>query len=181
MPTERAWFKPWPLYLSTLILAVALCIVVYFCFFSPVTTVLIVRHAEKGSTPPNDPPLSTDGQARAQTLARVVGEANVRDIYATEFVRTQQTVQPLATQLSLSVTQISASDTDGVVNNILSNHRGEVVFVAGHNNTVPIIIEKLGGGQISPITETQFDKLFVVTVYRLRVARVVQLWYGNPT
>lgn len=181
MPTERTGLKPWPLYLSGLVLAVALCIVVYFCFFSTVTTVLIVRHAEKGTTPPNDPPLSTDGQARAQTLARVVGDANVRAIYATEFARTQQTVQPLATQLSLPVTQISASDTDGLVNNILSNHRGEVVCVAGHSDTVPVIIEKLNGGQISPITEMQFDKLFVVTVYRWRRTKVIQLRYGNPT
>lgn len=181
MASGRAWYKTWPLYLSTLLLAAALCIVVYFCFFSPVTTVLIVRHAEKGSAPPNDPTLSTDGQARAQALARVIGEANVRAIYATEFARTQQTVQPLATQLGLSVTQISASDADALVNDILSNHRGEVVFVAGHSNTVPVIIEKLNGGQIPPIAETEFDKLFVVTVYRLRRAKVVQLRYGNPT
>ncbi len=181
MATARAWLKPWPLYLSTLILAVALCIVFYLCFFSPVTTVLVIRHAEKGATPAKDPPLMTEGQARAQTLARMIGEANVRAVYATEFARTQQTVQPLATQLGLSVTQISAADADSLVNHILSNHRGEVVVVAGHSNTVPIIIEKLNGGQIPPISETEFDKLFIVTVYRLRRAKVIQLRYGNPT
>ena len=181
MPSSRAWLKPWPLYLSTLILAVALGIALYLCFFSPVTTVLIVRHAEKGATPANDPPLSTDGQTRAQALARTIGEANVRAVYATEFARTQQTVQPLATQLGLSVTQINAADADALVNHILSNHRGEAVVVAGHSNTVPIIIEKLQGGQISPINETEFDKLFIVTVYRLRKAKVIQLRYGNPT
>jgi phosphohistidine phosphatase SixA len=164
-----------------LLLAAALCIIFYLCFFSPVTTVLIVRHAEKGSAPPNDPQLTADGQARAQALVRVVGEANVRAIYATEFARTQQTVQPLATQLGLPVRQISASDTDGLVGDILSNHRGEVVVVAGHSNTVPIIIEKLQGGQIPPIAETEFDKLFIVTVYRLRRAKVVQLRYGSGT
>ena len=181
MANGRGWLKPWPFYLSTLILAIALGIVFYLCFFSPVTTVLVIRHAEKGATPANNPPLTTDGQARAQTLVRMIGEANVRAIYATEFARTQQTVQPLATQLGLSVTQITASDADGLVNNILSNHRGEVVVVAGHSNTVPIIIEKLQGGQIPPIAETEFDKLFIVTVYRLRRAKVVQLRYGNPT
>ncbi len=77
MATARAWLKPWPLYLSTLTLAVALGIVVYLCFFSPVTTVLIIRHAEKGATPANNPPLSTDGQARAQTLVRVAGALQI--------------------------------------------------------------------------------------------------------
>jgi len=179
MADRKSWTR-WPLYLLTLILAVSLCITFYFCFYTPVTTVLIVRHAEKAATPQNDPPLTTDGQARAQTLARVVGEANVRAVYATQFARTQQTVQPLATQLGLSVTQLNASDTDALVNDILSNHRGETVLVAGHSNTVPELIDKLRGGQITPVAETEFDKLFVVTIYRWRRAKVVQLRYGNP-
>jgi broad specificity phosphatase PhoE len=143
--------------------------------------VLIVRHAEKGTTPPDNPPLSTDGQARAETLARVVAGANVRAVYATEFARTQQTVQPAATQLGLNVTQINANDSQALVNDILSNHRGETVLVAGHNNTIPEIIAKLNGGQITPVAETEFDKLFVITVYRWRRAKVLQLRYGNPT
>jgi broad specificity phosphatase PhoE len=179
MADRKTWIR-WPLYLLTPMLAVMLCITFYFCFYTPVTTVLIVRHAEKGTTPPNDPPLTTDGQTRAQALARVVGDANVTAVYASQFARTQQTVQPLATQRGLTVTQISASDTDALVNDILSNHRGETVLVAGHSNTVPEIIDKLKGGQITPVAETEFDKLFVVTVYRWRRAKVVQLRYGNP-
>ncbi|HVG33404.1 MAG TPA: phosphoglycerate mutase family protein [Pyrinomonadaceae bacterium] len=179
MADRKTWTR-WPLYLLTLILAVALCLSLYFCFYTPVTTVLIVRHAEKGATPPDNPPLSADGQTRAQTLARVVGDANVSAVYATQFARTQQTVQPLATQRGLTVTQLNASDTDALVNDILSNHRGETVLVAGHSNTVPEIIDKLKGGQIAPVSETEFDKLFVVTVYRWRRAKVVQLRYGNP-
>jgi len=171
----------WPLYLLILILGGALCVAFYLCFYTPVTTVLIVRHAEKAATPPDNPPLSTEGQARAATLARVVADANVRAVYATQFARTQQTVQPLATQLGLSVTQQNASDTDALVNDILSNHRGEVVVVAGHSNTIPEIIVRLNGGQIAPVAETEFDKLFVVTVYRWRRAKVIQLRYGNPS
>jgi 2,3-bisphosphoglycerate-dependent phosphoglycerate mutase len=178
---DRAKLSRWPLYLLILMLAGALCVAFYFCFYTPVTTVLIVRHAEKAATPPDNPPLSADGQTRAQTLARVAADANVRAVYATEFTRTQQTVQPLATQLGLGVTQFNANDTDALVNDILSNHRGEVVVVAGHSNTVPEIIAKLNGGQITPIAETEFDKLFVVTVYRWRRAKVVQLRYGNPS
>jgi broad specificity phosphatase PhoE len=177
---DRVRLSRWPLYLLTLILAGALCFALYFCFYAPVTTVLIVRHAEKAATPDN-PPLSADGQARAATLARVCADANVRAVYATEFARTQQTVQPLATQLGLSVTQLNANNSDALVNDILSNHRGEVVVVAGHSNTVPEIIARLKGGQITPIAETEFDKLFVVTVYRWRGAKVVQLRYGNPS
>lgn len=167
--------------LILLVMAGLLVITWYVCFYTPVTTVLIVRHAEKGTTPQDNPPLTTDGQARAQALARVAGDANVTAVYASQFARTQQTVQPLAAQRGLTVTQLNASDTDALVNDILSNHRGETVLIAGHSNTVPEIIDKLKGGQITPVAETEFDKLFVVTVYRWRRAKVIQLRYGNPT
>jgi phosphohistidine phosphatase SixA len=179
MADRRAWLKLWPLYLSTLLLAASL-LIGYLCFFSPVTTVLIVRHAEKGQAPPDNPPLSADGQARSLTLARSLEGANIRAVYATEFLRTQQTVQPLADRLGLPVTVIDAKDQDALVKHLLSNHRGEAALVAGHSNTVPLIIEKLGAGPIAPIAETEFDKLFVVTVYRFGKAKVVELRYGSP-
>jgi broad specificity phosphatase PhoE len=179
MADTRAWLKPWPLYLSMLVLAAAL-VTFYLCFYSPVTTVILVRHAEKSATPPDNPVLSAEGQARAQALARVVEGANIRALYATEFARTQQTLQPVADQLHLAVTPINANDADGLVNHILTNHRGEAVLVAGHSNTVPVIIEKLRGGQVPPIADTEYDKLFVVTVYRFGKSKVVQLRYAVP-
>jgi broad specificity phosphatase PhoE len=159
--------------------AASLALAGYVCFFSPVTTVVIVRHAEKAAAPPDNPPLSTEGQARAQTLARILEGANVRGVYATEFPRTQQTVQPLAERLGLPVTQVNAGDADGLVKHIMSNHRGETVVVAGHSNTVPLIIEKLKGGQVPAIADTEYDRLFIVNVYRFGKARVLQLRYGN--
>src|SRR4029453_9075189 len=82
----------------------------YFATFSrPVTTIILVRHAEKNIEPNNpNPNLSPAGQARAQELVRVLGNAGITAIYATQFVRTQQTAQPLATHLGLPVTQIEA-------------------------------------------------------------------------
>jgi phosphohistidine phosphatase SixA len=169
----------WPLYLSVLILAAAL-VVGYLCFYSPVTTVVLVRHAEKSAQPPDNPMISAAGQARSQELARVLEGANIRAIYATQFTRTQQTVQPTAERLGLPITQVDASDAPGLVDHILSNHRGEAVLVSGHSNTVPTIIEKLNAGQIPAIADAEYDKLFVVTVYRFGKAKVVQLRYGSP-
>jgi 2,3-bisphosphoglycerate-dependent phosphoglycerate mutase len=179
MAKLRAWLKPWPLYLSALLLAAAL-LFAYLCFYSPVTTVVLVRHAEKSATPPDNPALSDAGRKRAQALARILEGAGVKALYATEFARTQQTVEPLAAELGLPVTPLSAGDADGLVRHILANHRGETVVVAGHSNTVPVIIEKLRGGAIQPINDTEYDKLFVVTVYRFGKAKVVQLRYAVP-
>jgi broad specificity phosphatase PhoE len=177
MANPRAWLRHWPLYLSAVLLAAAL-VAAYLCFYSPVTTVLLVRHAEKSATPPDNPALSDVGRKRAQALARILEGANIKALYATEFARTQQTVEPLAAQLGLPVTPLSASDADALVKHILANHRGETVLVAGHSNTVPVIIEKLRGGAVPPISDTEYDKLFVVTVYRFGKAKVVQLRYA---
>ncbi|HEX8139041.1 MAG TPA: phosphoglycerate mutase family protein [Pyrinomonadaceae bacterium] len=177
MANRRAWLRLWPLYLSALLLAAAL-VVAYLSLYSPVTTVVLVRHAEKGATPPDNPELSDAGRKRAQALAHILEGANVKALYATEFARTQQTVAPLAAQLSIPVTPINAGDADALVKDILANHRGETVLVAGHSNTVPVIIEKLRGGQVQPISDAEYDKLFVVTVYRFGRAKVVQLRYS---
>ncbi|MEP6635932.1 MAG: phosphoglycerate mutase family protein [Acidobacteriota bacterium] len=150
-------------------------------FRRPVTTVIIVRHAEKNIEPNNpNPDLSPAGQARARELARILGNAGVTAIYATEFGRTQQTAGPLASSLGLQVTQVEAKNTAELGRQISLNNRGGVVFVAGHNNTVPKIIAELGGGAFPDIPETEFDNMFVLTVYQFGKAKVVKLKYGNP-
>ena len=70
----------------------------YFSTFSrPVTTVILVRHAEKKLEPNNqDPDLSPEGVERAQEIARVFGNAGINSIYATQYKRTQQTVKLLS-------------------------------------------------------------------------------------
>ena len=93
----------------------------------------------------------------------------------------QQTVEALSTHLGLSVIQISATNVDELVEKIVSNNAGGVVVVAGHSNTVPQIIEALSGESVDLIPESEYDNLFVVTVFRLGRAKVVNLKYGDPS
>jgi len=154
-----------------------------------VTTVLLVRHAEKGPTHPSDDkktPLTPTGKARAEKLAHVARKAGVTAIYATEFIRTQQTVQPLADSLRLPITPYSSIDVSGLVEEILSDHNGDVVLVAGHSNTVPGIAQKLGADitATQPVNNNDYDNLFVVTrkdAAGTIVANIVNLQYGDTT
>ena len=159
----------------------AVVVFAYFATFSrPVTTVILVRHAEKNIEPSNpDPDLSPAGRARAQELVHVLGEEGVNAIYATQYKRTQDTVRPLAAKLGLSVNLVDAKNTQELVNQIVTVHSGQTILVAGHNNTVPEIIAALGGGNFPVIPETEYDNLFVVTVYRSGKAKVVKLKYGS--
>ena len=168
-----------------LMLFAVLGAVVLFAYFStferPLTTIIFVRHAEKNIEPANpDPDLSPAGQARAQELVRMFGDAGIGAIYATQYKRTQQTVKPLSDRLGIPVTQVDAKNTAELIRQIRSQHSGQVVFVAGHNNTVPEIIAALGGPQLPVIPETEFDNLYIVTVYRVGSAKLLKMKYGSP-
>jgi len=151
------------------------------------TTVILVRHAEKAvegdpelvGAPRGDPPLNATGRDRAGALARTLEEAGVTAIYASEFARTQQTVEPLADVLGFEVMTHPAADTDGLVEMLRAGHSGGVVVVAGHSNTVPAIIEALGAGPVEAIEEAwEYDNLYVVVVEASGRARVSTLKYG---
>jgi phosphohistidine phosphatase SixA len=158
-----------------------------------VTTVYLVRHAEKDTSPPDNPPLTAAGKARAEELARVLGQTNIKTIISSQFARTQQTAAPLAQRLSVTVTtlpigmdpmnprEISPASIQAIVDKIKAQNGGEVLVV-GHSNTVPEVIKKLDGDSAPIIDEKEFDDLFIVTLFASAVgrgkARVAHLKYG---
>ena len=158
----------------------AVILFAYFATFArPVTTVILVRHAEKKIEPNNpDPDLSPEGVERALEIARVFCESGVNAIFATQFKRTQQTAKPLADRTGVPISLLDSSQTDQLVERIQTELRGQTVFVAGHNNSVPAIVSKLTGETYPLIPETEYDNLFVVTIYRFGKAKVVKLKYG---
>ena len=144
-------------------------------------TVILVRHAEKEVVPPEnkDPDLSLAGQARAEGLARMFGGAGVTSIYATQYKRTQQTVKPLADKLGLTATQVEAQKTSDLVKLLRASKSGEVIFLAGHNNSVPEVIAALGGPKMPIIPETEYDNLFILTVQGDGSAKLLKMKFGS--
>ncbi|MEP7273398.1 MAG: phosphoglycerate mutase family protein [Acidobacteriota bacterium] len=152
------------------------------------TTVFLVRHAEKQATPAADPSLTSDGELRAKNLARALSKAGVKAIFTSQFLRTKETARPLAEAASVAPVVISIqpdpSDRRKISEQSIRNlvdgiylNAGGAVLVVGHSNTVPLVIAALGGGQVSEIPETEFDNLYVVTIYEKGKAKVAQLKY----
>ena len=146
------------------------------------TTVVVVRHAEKADSG-SDPALSEAGRARAELLARQLIDLDVEAIYATQFLRTQQTAQPLAEQLDLEITVDTLGEDleaalRGIGERLLEERAGQTVLVVGHSNTVPALIEALGVGDAPPLTDSDYDDLFVVTVSPAGEAGMLHLHYG---
>jgi broad specificity phosphatase PhoE len=199
MPNGQVWTKRLAISTAGAVL-IAIIGGLLVLWLRSTTVVLVIRHAERSDaencspatvkTRPNRSLILVAGQSsRAQTLAHVGGEDGIAAIYASEFCRTQQTVQPLASQLGLAVNVVDQYEADGAtvnVDNLISqvwaHNRGQVVLIAGHTNTVPAIIEKLSGVTIDAIDEAEFDNLFVVTIPRWwGQPKVVRLKYGVPT
>ena len=155
----------------------------YFSTFSrPVTTVILVRHAEKKIEPNNpDPDLTPAGEARALEIAGMFSNSGINAIYATQYKRTQQTVKPLSEKTGVGVTVVEASQVEELTNRLQTNHRGQTVFIAGHNNTVPALVNALSGENIPVIPESEYDNMFIVTVYRFGKAKVLKLKYGSES
>ena len=161
----------------------AVVLFAYLTTFSrPVTTVFVVRHAEKKNEPQNpDPDLAPEGVERAQEIARVFGDAGVNAIYATQFKRTQQTVKPLADRVVVPLTLLNANQTEELVRRIQTDHRGQTIFIAGHNNSVPALVSALSGETYPLIPESEYDNLYIVTIYRFGKAKVLKLKYGRAS
>lgn len=148
---------------------------------APPMTLILVRHAEKAIVPPEnkDPDLSLAGEARAQELARMFGDSGVTAIFATQYKRTQQSVKPLADKLGITVNKVEAKETATLVKQIRARGAGEVIFIAGHNNTVPEIIAAMGGPKLPIIPETEFDNLYILTVQSDGSAKLLKMKYGS--
>ena len=139
------------------------------------TTVVLVRHAEKLGED-RDPGLSEAGQARAERLARMLGAAGLDSIYVSEAKRTQETAPPVADATGIEPRVVPAEASGRLVRRLKWRHRGDVVLVVGHVNTLPEIAEGLGAS-IGLVDEQDYGGLWVVSYSRLRGTRHLTLRY----
>ena len=129
--------------------------------------VYLVRHAEKDTSDPKneDPDLTPGGQERAEALRVLLEGQDVDALYATKYLRTKNTLKPLADDRQLEVRQYEAHDFNNLKQQILQNHLGETVVVAGHSNTILPIIEAFGVKRPVPeIPDNKYDHIFKMTV-----------------
>lgn len=129
------------------------------------TTVILVRHAEKDTTPGlDDPALTEVGTTRARRLGVMLKGAGVEAIYSSEFRRTKDTVAPLSASIGVPTQVIRARNMSKLVTTLKTGHAGETVVVSGHSNTLPAIMKALGVSPTPRITDADYDGLYVVTL-----------------
>jgi broad specificity phosphatase PhoE len=131
-------------------------------------TVIFLRHAEAlpRTRENQNPDLADAGKKRAQRWAKTLRAASVTQIFATELGRTQQTAAPLAKALGLKVQQYGARKSKAFANTLRNLKQGEVAVVVGHSNTVPQMVEVLGGkltglDKKGYLQDTEHDRMIV--------------------
>lgn len=141
----------------------------------PDTTIYLVRHAEKEAGP--DPSLTIVGRARADILAQDLADAGLTAIWSTDTKRTRETAKPASNQTGLPI-QIYDANRQNAFAAQLKAAPGNILIV-GHSNTIPQLVDALGGKPGEPIVEaSEYDRLYVVTVTRGRVKSELRRYGG---
>lgn len=172
--------------IQVIVIYVAIAVGLAWFFESQATTtVIFVRHAEKAAEPEEDPGLNEAGQLRAAELARQLVDADVvagvDAIYSTSYRRTEETAQPLATALSLPITSYDVSNTETAMDEIVRKHKGKIILVVGHSNTVPVLIGNMGASKKVPeIHDDEYDNIYIVTIPWFGKTKTIRLRYGTP-
>jgi broad specificity phosphatase PhoE len=148
------------------------------------TVVILARHAEQEAG--QDPGLSAAGKARAEALLDAVRDAGIVAVYHTQYRRTRETASVVATALGVPMTELGPKQGESVnehaaavAADILAHHRGKVVLVVGHSNTVPLIAAALGAKDAPKIVETEYYHLLTVLKNGDAAAHLIHSRYGS--
>ena len=116
-------------------------------------TYFVMRHLH---TPQGerDPDLTAEGRAAAERLVQMFVRERPAAIYVSSFKRSQQTAAPLAARLGLTPILYDPADTPGLVARVRAGPWP--VLIVGHSNTVPDIVQQLGGPRPADLTHPDF-------------------------
>ena len=131
------------------------------------TVVLLVRPVEKTPGTIDDPPVSPEGEARAQRLAQMFGDpaaaSGLDVIYESDDRRAQQTVAPLAERLHRAPVVFKGGEARAAAARMLREHSGGTVLVVASGAALPQMIQELEGAVPAPVPDDP-NLLYVVSV-----------------
>lgn len=149
------------------------------------TTIIFVRHADKAASPIDNPGLSAAGQRRAAELSRQLVDADVvagvDAVYSTGYKRSQETARAVADALDLPINTYDVDDTEEILETILKRHKGKIILIVAHGNTVPVLIANLGASKkVPPIAESEYDNIYIISIPWFGKTKTIRLRYGEP-
>ena len=87
----------------------------------------------------------------------------------------------LAEALDLPVNSYDAADTEAIMENIVRDHKGKIILVIGHSNTLPELIGNMGASKkVPPIADDEYDNIYIVSIPWFGKTKTIRLRYGEP-
>ncbi len=170
-----------PLWLSLLAVLVSGGVAVKFYYGASITVVLLVRPVPKEPGAIDDPPLSPEGEQRAQQLVRVLGAASagaqIDAIYVSDDQRARQTAAPLAERLHRAPVIFRASEARATGERLLHDHPGGTVLVIGGGSAVPEVIRALEGRGAGAPAVADAGALYILSVPTFGRPHLVQITF----
>jgi phosphohistidine phosphatase SixA len=158
-----------PLYLSVLVAAVLFALGWAFYSTAATTVVFLMRPVEKAPGAIDDPPVSPEGEARAERLAYMFGDdkggaVRLDGIYESDDRRAQQTAAPLIERLHRSPIVFRAGEARAIAARALHEHAGGTVLVIASGPALSQMVQELVGGVPAPAVPDDPDIIYVVSI-----------------
>lgn len=145
------------------------------------TTFILVRHAEKADDGTRNPPLTEAGQQRAQALDRLFSQRPIAAVYSSDYSRTLETARPLASRNQLEIQLYEPHKEQLLLESLKKEYAGKTIAIVGHSNTIPAAVNLLlGEDRLQVLEESEYDKVFVVTVSPQGEAHLLTLQLDPP-
>ena len=130
--------------------------------------VYVMRHLERDAG--KDPSLNAVGAKHAEELSAWFRRDRPKTIFVTPFRRTQETVAPLAKRLRIDPITYDPAKPELMIAQVKAS-KGPVLIV-GHSNTVPKIVEVLGGSSAPDLADTDYGRIWIIRGSKVRVAEL---------
>lgn len=140
--------------------------------------IYLVRHAERADDGTDDPPLALAGQIRTQVLRHLLVQAGVTHVHTTAWKRTRETARPIAEDSGLEPSVYDSAQLETFASTLSATPGHHLVV--GHSNTIPMLVDALGGAAPDPINEFEYDRLYIVVIPPGQPPVTTVLRFGEP-
>lgn len=142
-----------------------------------VTIFFLIRHAEKDTAGGANADLNPLGRGRAEALPKMFKKIKFQGIYSTAVPRVQNTVLPLAKAKGQKIQMYDAKSQQTWIANLLQ-HKGKCIFIAGHSNTIPPLVNILTNENMEQnLDDNQYGCMYIVAVRSIGDATVLKIYY----
>ncbi|HLY51688.1 MAG TPA: phosphoglycerate mutase family protein [Steroidobacteraceae bacterium] len=170
-----------PLWLT--LLAVLIAAGVAISAYRGVTTSIVVLASvgEKDPGTIDDPPITAEGEQRAQRLAQLfaagAGPGRLDALYVSGERRAQQTAAPLAERTHLAPNTFAVQEASATAAGLLRNREGTAVLVVAGGTAVQQFLRQLTGTAGAADAASEPDLLYIVSVPTVGRPHVLRLKY----